>query len=111
MIYLTIFLTFLLILSGLVIYNLYSQIGQLETHVQKLHDDNATNLREFDFFYRLFLRWFTEASVEMDRVDKRGSYSSDDEVGFAFKVMRESINQTKSRLEHLQTIQEAPKEG
>ena len=98
-----IILTLLLFLSGFFIYNLFNQVEQLEEQVQKIYKENEKNLNEFNFFYKMFLGWFTEAHLELNRVDKRGSFSSDDEIGFAFKVVKESMEQVKARLEALET--------
>ena len=95
----------------LVIYNLFSQNEQLESEVKKAYELNAGNIKKTEVFYQLMYGLFVQAKMDLDRVDKRGSYSSDDEVGFAFKTIQEAINQVKHQLEVLNPIDDAAAKG
>lgn len=81
-----------------IINNLLNQINQLETQLdlssKELEKVETEIVNHYEFFYKIF----TEAYLEMDRVDVRGSFSSDDEVGFAFKVLLTSIENVKEKL-------------
>lgn len=95
----------------LVIYNLFSQNEQLESEVKKAYELNASNIKKTEVFYQLLYGLFVQAKMDLDRVDKRGSYSSDDEVGFAFKTIQEAINQVKHQLETLNPIDDTVAKG
>jgi hypothetical protein len=86
-----------LVLSVWIISNLLNQISILENNVR----DGVKSEDKFIRVYENMIRIFTEALAEMKRIDKRGSFSSDDEVGFAFKVVLESIEQIKYQLESI----------
>ena len=76
-------------------YNLFKQNVQLEGYVKQY----SVNEDQMEVFYRLILGILTRAATDMDKVDKRGSFSSDDEVGFAFKVINRAIETAKRQLE------------
>ena len=65
-----------------VIYLMSEQIEQFEDVVQDYTDwmDN-------------FIEQISIADQKMKAVDKKGSFSSDDEIGFAFKTVKECIEQ------------------
>lgn len=88
-----------LIIAGLIliVFNLYNQVTQLEAVIEEDNDTNERALR----FYTTVLEILSSALVELNRVDKRGAFSSDDEVGFTFRVMKETVEQTKYQLEQL----------
>lgn len=94
-------LSICLAISIFIGFNLWSQNRQLEDIVQnnKIEDD-AIKL------YQIILRLLLNAKSEMDRVDKRGSFSSDDEVGFAFKIMQQSIDTVIENLKKINTNEE-----
>lgn len=80
-----------------VISNLYEQITQLERYLQEATD----NEEQLEKYYQYFLQLFARCKVELDKVDKRGAFSSDDEVGFAFKVIQQSIGDVAEKLKNL----------
>jgi hypothetical protein len=49
----------------------------------------------------------TKCYSEIDKVDKNGSFSSDDEIGFAFGVIKGSIQETLSEIEKLKEEESA----
>lgn len=83
------------------IYNLNSQVNSLEAYISKINKRELNYYAEVEGYYKIFLDLFTNAYLEMQRVDKRGSFSSDDEVGFAFRVILNSIESVKGALENL----------
>lgn len=80
--------------SAMIITNLLNQIRQLEKIVQET-DQTTYNT------YTFILKTLTETFAELQRIDKRGAFSSDDEVGFVFRVIVESIEHVKFQLEKL----------
>ena len=101
MIVIIIILVIIIFLLIWFIYNLNSQVSTLESYISKLNKRELNHYTEVEGYYKIFLDLFTNAYLEMQRVDKRGSFSSDDEVGFAFKVILNSIESVKGALENL----------
>lgn len=92
-------ITLLVMIVGLlyIIFNLYNQVLSLEESVSR-----DSNIEERALvFYTTILTILGNTLVELKRVDKRGSFSSDDEVGFVFKTILETIEQTKYQIEVL----------
>lgn len=94
--YIAIMLGGLLVISIWIISNLYNQITTLE-RVVKDTDDRMYKV------YTFMLELFTRADSELGRIDKRGAFSSDDEVGFTFRIIKESIEQVKYQLLQMDT--------
>lgn len=94
-IFLLIFFILLTSILAWFCYNLFRQNVQLEGYVRQY----SANEEQMEVFYRLILGILTRAATDMDKVDKRGSFSSDDEVGFAFKVINRAIETAKRQLE------------
>lgn len=96
-----IILSLLIIVLGWTTWNLYSQVSVMEEFVKKTNKREEKLYSEVENYYKIFLGLFTEAYSNMQRIDKRGSFSSDDEVGFAFKVIYNSIQEVQNKLETL----------
>lgn len=79
--------------------NLLVQNEQMENEIKKFNKREEKMYNEVENYYKVFLALFTEAYSNMQRVDKRGSFSSDDEVGFAFKVLYSAIQEVQTKLE------------
>lgn len=97
-------IVFLLLVISILIFfilNLNKQIDQLEEPIKKLDAREDELLKEVENYYRIFLGLFSEAYSNMQRVDKNGAYSSDDEVGFAFKVLYNSIQEVYIKLKEM----------
>ena len=71
----------LVIFFGYVIYLMSEGMEQLESQVELYTE-----------WYETFIDRLSDASDKMGQVDKRGSFSSDDEIGFAFKTVRDCID-------------------
>lgn len=97
-----ILLSICLIVLGFVTYNLYNQVNQLEQYLE------STTKAEEDVekYYQYFLGLFTKCYAELQRIDKRGSFSSDDEVGFSFRVVIQAIADVKNKIEAIRVEQE-----
>lgn len=101
MIYVCTILAILLAICFVIIYNMYKQIEQLESEVLKINQVERRIYTEAVNYYQAFLILFTDAYSELVRIDKRGSFSSDDEVGFSFKVIVTAIKNVKEKIEEL----------
>lgn len=104
--FLVAFLVIVIIVLSFFISNLLNQNKQLESEVKKLDKREEKLYIEIENYYKIFLGLFTEAYTNMQRVDKRGSFSSDDEVGFAFKVIYNAIQEVQTKLENLKVDDE-----
>jgi hypothetical protein len=86
-----------LAITGFFIYNLYNQVQQLEQYLLE-----ATKVEdEFENYYQYFLTMFIKCHSELKDIDTRGSFSSDDEVGFAFRVIIKAIEDVKIKIEQM----------
>mgnify|MGYP001468854831 CR=1 FL=1 len=65
-----------------VVYRLTEQIEQIEDTLNWYQD-----------WYGNFINLLADTDVKMKQVDVKGSFSSDDEIGFAFKTVKECIEQ------------------
>lgn len=104
--FLVIFLILVIGVLSFFISNLLTQNKQLEEEVKKLDKKETKLYNEIETYYKIFLGLFTEAYSNMQRVDKRGSFSSDDEIGFAFKVIYNAIHEVQTKLENLKVDDE-----
>lgn len=100
---LSIFLGILLIISIVVIFNLLNQIEQLEGAVQKYSND-------YEAVYRYILALLVKVKSDLKKIDNKGSFASDDEVGFAFKAITHSIEVLLSKLNEIEEYDKEAKE-
>ena len=89
----------IIILCTFFIYNLYKQNEQLEKFIKDIEKKEVKMYEDAQKYYIAFLRLFSEAKSQLDRVDKKGAFSSDDEVGFSFKVIKTAIDNVVEQLE------------
>jgi len=82
MIIIIILLTLALIGSLYVIYNLLRKYEQGEEYIENLE----TWVKEFS-------KTITDMNKEVKKIDTKGSFSSDDEVGYFFKQLKKIIKQ------------------
>jgi hypothetical protein len=73
----------------------------LEREVLKINETEKRLYTEAINYHQAFLFMFADAYAELQRVDKKGSFSSDDEVGFSFKVIVTAIKNVKEKIESL----------
>ncbi len=109
MIYILILTCLIIILLSFFVYNLYRQNEQLEKFINEVELEKQTLRTEAENYYLAFLNLFYQAQTDMDRIDKRGSFSSDDEVGFAFKIIHTAINNVVLKLQELKDQEEEQK--
>lgn len=90
-------ITGLLLISLYINYNLYSKITPLENAISK----GLILEEEFIKYYEAILILVISAKTEMDKIDTKGAFSSDDDVGFAFKVIQTAINNLVLKMKQL----------
>jgi len=113
MIYIYLLICAGLIIIGLscVVYNLYHQSKQLEEFIIGFDKKEKKIYEDAEKYYSAFLQLFLNADSEISRIDKRGTFSSDDEVGFAFKVIKTCIGNLVEKLKELKNEQNPPEEN
>ena len=98
--FLVIVLIIAIIVIGILLYmisNLLNQIKDLEEALQKTDELESKVI----LYHEVLIGIFTNAYSEFLRVDKLGSFSGDDEVGWSFNLLRDVI---KDVVEKLNTI-------
>lgn len=94
---LLIFLSILFLVAIYIIFNLYTKVQKLE---EQIITDAVPEERAY-LIYDNLLKLLIRCNVELSSIDKRGTYSSDDEVGFAFKIIKGSIENLVSEINML----------
>jgi len=82
MIIVIIILALALIGSLYVVYNLLRKYEQSEEYIENL-----------ETWVSQFSKTITEMNQEIKKIDSKGSFESDDEVGYFFKELKRIINQ------------------
>ena len=97
-----IILSILLAVCIYIIMNQYFKISKYEVLYNESIDrfENSKNM-----LIRL-IELFTSAAARLRRIDTNGSFSSDDEVGFAFKLIDTTIIDLNEKLNVINTILE-----
>jgi biopolymer transport protein ExbB/TolQ len=96
----------LLIVAFIAIRNLLSQNDTLLENLQ-IYSNKIEQIEDETIkYHKYFLELFTQTYQELQRVNKRGSFSSDDEVGFAFRVILSAIETAKNKLLAIETEEE-----
>lgn len=92
-----IFTNVLLILSLYININLYKKNELLESQVDRTVsiETNAINLIEN------LLVTYIKVLAKLKRLDRLGGFESDDEVGFVFKTIKNTIEELKNELDSL----------
>ncbi len=101
----TILFVFIILVLCLIIVNLYRQTIQLELHIQSYADLES----EVEKFYSVILGITYKSLSELNRIDKLGAFSADDEVGFIFKSMKSIVENTADQLKNLKRDGEGEK--
>ena len=55
------------------------------------NEQYENDIEWFQEWYSKFITTLAEADVRMNEIDRRGSFSEDDEIGFAYKTIKECI--------------------
>lgn len=96
----------LLIISIYINFNLYKREITIEKKLEEYADVEDRALRVYHNMLALLIRTRTE----IDGVDKKGSFSSDDEVGFAFNIIKSSIYNLVEEIKSFEDAQTDNKE-
>lgn len=99
-------LSALLIIAIFIISNLNRQVKTYEDFLKGFDQKEKFLYDEIEKYYQVLLGIFTEAYSTMQKVDQRGAFSSDDEVGFSFKIIFGCIEDIKHKLINLRKTQE-----
>lgn len=93
-------LSVLLLISFYVIFNLNRKLLTLQDYVKA-----RPNIEERAItLLHIIRKLIGKAYAEMKRVDKRGIFSSDDEVGFSFKAILECLQQLDFEISNVDKI-------
>lgn len=93
-------ITVLLIVSFYVNINLYKKNELLETQVDKIESIETNSLNLVENLLITYIQVFTK----LKRLDRLGGFESDDEVGFVFKTIKNTIEELKNELDSLKKI-------
>jgi len=108
MIFSIIVLSICFIISLYVNINLYSKNSVL---YKQLDDIEKIETRAVDLVENLLLVYI-KILAKLKRVDRMGSFESDDEVGFVFKAIKKTIEDLKEELENIKkSLQEETTNG
>lgn len=99
-----------IVVTLVMIRNLLIQNDKLEEFLQIYSNKIEETELETIKYYKYFLELFTQTYGELSRIDKRGSFSSDDEVGFAFRVIISAIETVKDKLKSIKGEEEGDSE-
>lgn len=96
----------LIIISVLLIFSIYGNINSykkievLEKQIDRIEkiESNSVTLVEN------LLIAYIKVLAKLKRIDRLGSFESDDEVGFVFKTIKNTIEELKNELDNLKKI-------
>ena len=98
------------ILSGLLIilcyalYVVYTKNVQFENIIKSNNKELADiEGRVIEFMENLLIT-YTKVLTKLVRIDRNGGFESDDEVGFVFKTLKNTIEELKIEIEHITAI-------
>lgn len=89
-----------LVISFYISLNLFQKNKVLLKAVEEGDKNLYSAVNVVEFAQQMLAKTF----ATMKQVDKRGGFSSDDEIGFAFKAIYESIEQCKAAIDQLTEI-------
>ena len=105
-IFLVVWLILVSSISAFIIINLLNQNKQLEREVGKDFEEVELAEQKVQVIYEFILRKLIHTKNELDRIDKNGMFSSDDDVGFSFKVIQNSIDLVVNELKQIKVVEE-----
>lgn len=103
MIYIIIFLLIIIFILSWFVYNLFNQTNQLKEYLNEAFDQEDHMLKVYD----VILKMLIHTKIEFEKIDFRGSFSTDDEVGFSFKALQSCID---TLLHEIEVIKNAENE-
>lgn len=97
MIYIIIILIILLIVAGWIINNLHNQSKQLQEYLDEAFEQEDRFLTVYDTVLRILVH----TKIEMEKIDFRGAFRTDDEVGFTFIALKSCIDTVASEIDKI----------
>lgn len=95
-----------IIVQWVFIDNLLNQNRQLEDVVQKSLKANDKINEEVEKYHRVLQGIYSKAYTEIMKVDKNGSFSGDDEVGWAFGLIKDTVKDITEKLNNMKRTDE-----
>lgn len=95
-------LIILLLIAGFIIYNLYNQNRQFVEYLDNFYEEEE----RFLLIYNLVLKILVHTKIEMEKIDYRGSFRTDDEVGFSFKALQACIDTVATEIDKIKNGKE-----
>jgi hypothetical protein len=95
-----IIISIILIISIYANINSYNKITVLEKQLDKIESIETNSINLVENLLVTYIKVFTK----LKRIDRLGSFESDDEVGFVFKTIKNTIEELKIELDNLKTI-------
>ena len=92
-----IFLILIILVLGFLVWNLNLKTQTLEGMLEHYVDQED----EFIKVYEVILALLVHTKNELDKIDYRGSFKADDEVGFTFIAIQTSIDTLLEQVEKL----------
>jgi hypothetical protein len=86
--------------------NLLNQNKQLEDTVAKSLKANDKLNEDVEKYHRVLQGVYANAYAEIMKVDKKGSFSSDDEIGWAFSLIRDTVKDITEKLNNMKRTDE-----
>ncbi len=96
-------MTTTIILISIILICLYIIINQ-QFKLKKLLGMVTEEYSSSDLLVTKLLKLFIEAKATLSKIDKNGAFSTDDEVGFAFKLINSVIIELSFKLQELTNI-------
>lgn len=79
--------------------NLYLKVTSLEKVLKETLDLETKFIQYYDFVLKLVI----EAKTNMDRIDHRGTFKADDEVGFSFSAIHTIITNLLAEIKNMKS--------
>ena len=95
-----IILCLILIVSIYANINSYNKITVLEKQLDKIESIETNSINLVENLLITYIKVFTK----LKRIDRLGAFESDDEVGFVFKTIKNTIEELKNELDNLKTL-------
>ena len=81
----------------ILVYITINQYFKISKYEELAEQSESTYINSMNLLNKM-IELFTSAKVRLNRIDESGTFSSDDEVGFAFKLINSTIIELHSKL-------------
>lgn len=86
--------------------NLLNQNKQMEEVLGKALKNNDKINEDVEKYHSVLQGIYSKAYTEIMKVDKKGSFSGDDEVGWAFSLIRDTVKDITEKLNNMKRTDE-----